>query len=236
MSEQQVEKDFSYVSGERQTATTISKIRKDHLARYEYALQFLQKNAADIKDAEIADVFCGNGYGTGLLAGSLGVKSALGIDGSKDAIEAAKKYFALPNTEFESRYFPFEIRKNAYSAIVCFESIEHVDNPELLLANLVAGLKDGGYLFLSTPNEDAMPFSINKKWFKYHTKHFTVEYISALAEKQGLTLLNRVGQDVYTVKEKRVIAVNDKASMALEPFRAGHQFCIMAFMKKNWLA
>jgi methylase of polypeptide subunit release factors len=79
-------KDFSYESGERQTAINIKGIRKDHYSRYVYAIEYLQQHAGDLSNARIGDIFCGNGYGTWMIATSINAKKVIGIDGSKDAI------------------------------------------------------------------------------------------------------------------------------------------------------
>ena len=82
-------KDFSLNSGERQVATSIENIRKDHLYRYEYAINKIKKLLKD--NCSILDIFCGNGYGSYLISKSLPQCSICSVDGSKEAIILARK-------------------------------------------------------------------------------------------------------------------------------------------------
>jgi len=66
-------------AGERQVASTLDGIRRDHVARYEWASQQF------FGDRRVIDVACGVGYGTWMLAFN-GCR-VLGYDANREAIE-----------------------------------------------------------------------------------------------------------------------------------------------------
>lgn len=73
-----LDRDFRLDSGERLTALHPDALPPDAIARYEFAREVL----ADLPGPLLgADIFCGNGYGTHLLAQSLPCFMH-GIDGS----------------------------------------------------------------------------------------------------------------------------------------------------------
>ena len=122
----------------------------DHLARYRFALQWAPQS-------RILDVCCGVGYGTFLLA-ACGARDALGIDISDEAIARAAQQPALPVLRFAQRdactQYP---DSGTWDLVTCFEGIEHVEKPELLLKCVFEALRPGGVAVLSTPNADAFP-------------------------------------------------------------------------------
>lgn len=192
------EKDFSYQSGERQTATVLSSIRLDHSSRYKLAAAIASRHwNGRSEEAQVLDLFCGNGYGSQILANELKAY-VTGIDGCKEAIAVASEHYSTPRTTFAMRRFPFELPSTQYDLITCFESLEHVEDPEHLFSLLAASLKPGGILFVSTPNEASIPFALNATWFRHHVKHFRDEEMLAMAAKQGdLRFAGRFGQKVY---------------------------------------
>lgn len=223
-------KDMSYGSGERQTATRIASIRKDHIERYLYAVRMITTFSKDVDS--IGDIFCGNGYGTWLLATRLTPCSITGIDGSAAAIDIAKGHYCTNTTTYTHTLFPFTLSSCVYSAIVCLESIEHVNDPPLLFRTLASALKPAGVLVLSSPNEHVIPFSKNKKWFRHHVRHFTDQDILKFADSCGMSEINRAGQSVYTLKRGKVKGLSKDATMSIDESGHEHQFTIFTF-KKN---
>lgn len=184
-------KDFSLFSGERQTATNISDIRLDHLLRYQYAKDYIEHNIHKIHSC--LDLFCGNGYGTYFLSKAFSEIIFNGIDGSEDAIKCAKDHYSLINNSFETKVFPFS-HFNTYDLVVCFESLEHVENESSLISLICNSINKGGYLLLSVPNEDLHPLSLNPHPF--HFRHYTYEEVFAKFNPK-FEILNWYGQNTY---------------------------------------
>ena len=99
----------------------------------------------------VLDAACGEGYGTGLLAGA-GARSAVGVDVDEPTVAHARaKYPAAEFIEADVRQLPFE--DGAFELIVSFETIEHVSDPELCSTSSGGVLTDDGLLLISTPNK-----------------------------------------------------------------------------------
>ena len=137
---------------------------RDHLARYLFAAHF-------VAGLSVADLCCGNGYGSNLLfaAGAVRVK---GIDIAAEAIVAAEQHYIGPEFEVGAADQPLDL--SGFDVAVCFEGIEHVTDPDQLLANM-----RGTHLaVLSSPNAEFFPggFSGNP----HHRREWTRSEFEAL--------------------------------------------------------
>lgn len=225
-------KDFSYTSGERQTATAFGDIRRDHTARYVLATDYVKQGLSPSPvPLEGLDLFCGNGYGTWLAANQLHAH-VLGIDGCEEAIAIAHRHYRAERATFVAKLFPFALPTEAYDFIFCFESIEHVNEPEALFAALARALKPGGLLFVSTPNEATMPLALNAQWFRHHVRHFRVDELVGLARQQGeLEIRSQFGQKVYRLQRGRVGGIDETLDMLPQADCVGAHFFIQVFAK-----
>jgi predicted SAM-dependent methyltransferase len=228
-------KDFSYASGERQTAIRIQEIRPDHTSRYRLSIAILEQHLARASHPLVGlDLFCGNGYGTWLASNVLGAH-LLGVDGSEEAIRVANRHYATPRTVYAHKCYPFDLPGETYDFITCFESIEHVQEPEALFGTLVHSLNPGGVLFVSTPNEAAMPLALNLKWFRHHLRHFTdADMIALAASRPEIAHVAQFGQKVYCVDQHgKVISVDESLDMLPTVNCNGAHFFIHLYLKKG---
>lgn len=191
-------KSYALNSGERQTGKTIQEIRADHVNRYELAAKLIKRELSTKSDIKGMDVFCGNGYGSLLLEQETGAEIT-SIDGSKEAVEFAKKYYGNDKIKYSYKRFPFKIKKNSYDFIVSLESIEHVKNDILFLNRIYEALKPNGLLIISTPNSEKNNLKINVNHFHY--RHYTNEEFIQIARSIGFELLEMYGQDAYSVNQ-----------------------------------
>jgi SAM-dependent methyltransferase len=113
---------------------------RDHLARYLFAAHF-------VAGRSVADLCCGVGYGSNLLldAGAVRVK---GVDIAADAIAVAKQHYAGPEFELGAADQPLDLRE--FDVAVCLEGIEHVADPDQLLANMAGA----DLAVVSSPNAE----------------------------------------------------------------------------------
>jgi 2-polyprenyl-3-methyl-5-hydroxy-6-metoxy-1,4-benzoquinol methylase len=121
-----------------------------HLIRYEWAARCL----ADWPVRSLLDLATGSGYGAHDLAVRLASTRITGIDYDPDAIEQARRKYALPNLEYrmgDATRWAETIGSEAFDAIVSFDMIEHVVHREIMMESLVRYLAPGGTLLLSTP-------------------------------------------------------------------------------------
>ncbi|MCD2515262.1 class I SAM-dependent methyltransferase [Massilia sp. G4R7] len=171
-------KDYSLKSGERYGSFDLTLIGGDHLWRYQYVVERMAGQEGSLFGA---DVFCGSGYGAMLMSQGLNA-TILAIDGSKDAIDFANRKLNASNVIFANKLFPFELPEAAFDFIASLESIEHVKDFETFFWTLAKALKPGGRLFISSPNQDTMPYD----GYIWHYKHFQPAEVRALAERYGL--------------------------------------------------
>jgi predicted SAM-dependent methyltransferase len=225
-------KDFSYTSGERQTATNFESIRRDHASRYQLATRIIKHHFQHRRDLQGLDVFCGNGYGAWLASTELGA-FVTGIDGCEEAIQKANAHFNTPRTTFSAKLFLFDLPAEAYDFIMCFESIEHVADPERFFFCLSQSLRPGGILFVSTPNEETMPFAINQYWFKHHVKHFRRQEMVDLASRScGLAFAGEFGQRVYRIDpHRKVVGIDETLDMLPQPNDPSPHFFVHLYLK-----
>lgn len=174
------------------------------------------------------DVFCGNGYGSLLIEQKTNAELT-SIDGSKEAVQLAKKYYGNNKIKYTCKCFPFRMKKNCYDFIVSLESIEHVKDDALFLNCLYGALKQNGILIISTPNSEKNDLTVNVNHFHY--RHYTNEEFIRFSRAMGFELLEMYGQDVYSVNQyggmTGVLAPNE---MKLEKNYEG-QFSIFVLRK-----
>src|SRR5512138_1233623 len=109
---------------------------------------------------KVLDVGCGGGILTEALARS--GAQAIGIDLSNDSIEAAKVHARQQGLDIDYRYENIEetASKHAgeFDAITCMEMLEHVPEPNKIIAACSRLLKPGGHAFFSTINRTPKAF------------------------------------------------------------------------------
>jgi len=166
-------------SGERQVATRIEDVRRDHRARYEWAAKNL------VPGSYVIDCGCGIGYGARILADA--GHRVFAVDADAETIEFARERFGHPNIEFyhspaEAIDFP------QAEAAVCFEMIEHVANPRPILKALRAAAP---VLLASVPNEEDFPW---RPEYAFHHRHYTPDQFADLLNDAGYELAECLGQ------------------------------------------
>lgn len=192
-------------NGERQVAPTIAGIRRDHVARYEFAAKLLGK-----RKKRVVDLACGVGYGTALLAEA--GHEVIGIDRSAAAIDFGKLHYRHRRAALHAGDV-MEIagyERGAFDAAVCFETIEHLADPLPMLREL---RRVAGILVASVPNEAVFPF----EGYRFHHRHYTRAQFAALLQEAGFEVTGWYGQvgpesEVEPDIEGRTIVVTAKRS------------------------
>jgi len=118
--------------------------------------------ASGLARARVLDVGCGGGLLSEALARS--GHDVLGIDPAEELIQVAQLH-AL-DSEVEVRY---EVKdasalrateRESFDAVIALEMLEHVPDPRAVVDDLMAMLKPGGWLFLSTLNRTPKAFAL----------------------------------------------------------------------------
>lgn len=148
--------------------------RREHEVRYELVLPYAAGK-------EVLDLGCGYGYGSALLAQK--ARSVVGVDLDRKAISIAReRYREVKNLQFvEDDILNFLLKGTPlkFDLVVLLEVIEHIDAHEKLLEGICQVTKEGGRLFLSTPNKSRHPFfRVNP----HHVRELTPEELLALVQ------------------------------------------------------
>lgn len=123
-----------------------------HVIRYQVAADYVR-----VGD-RVLDAACGLGYGSHLIARNTKAVSVLGIDGSEFAVDYANRNFGNEElgVRFEVGFLPEcleVIPSDSVDVVLSFETLEHVANPEALLAEFQRILAPGGRIVASVPND-----------------------------------------------------------------------------------
>jgi SAM-dependent methyltransferase len=169
------------LTGERQVAPTVDGIRADHVNRYRWAASRLNPGSW------VIDVACGIGYGAKVMADAGHI--VLGVDRDEDAIRYGNKFHAHPLVRLKVGDANALELPSARDAAVCFETVEHLEDPRPLLRSLhnIAPM-----LLASVPNEDVIPFGPG---FAYHFRHYTKQQFEDLLVECGWSVIEWWGQD-----------------------------------------
>lgn len=139
------------------------------------------------KASRILDVGCGKAIFLSFLK-ERGYSNLFGIELSRDEIDFAKKTFDL-----DIEYATIENYSGGdFDAAVLIAMIEHYTNPKESLAAVRRSLKDGGILFISTPNVKRMILRKGvSNYFKFvHTYYFSLETLKSIVQQSGFEILD----------------------------------------------
>lgn len=157
--------------------------RRAHIKRYEKAASYINSN--DL----VLDAGCGLGYGTEIL--SRKTQRVIGMDISSEAIAYAENHYAEDSIDYivddilETDLSQFGV----FDLIVFFETIEHINTPEIVLERFRDNISDEGCLLLSTPNGNT-PYVNNP----HHFREYGANEVKELLERSGFQLEQVLGQ------------------------------------------
>lgn len=137
----QPELDFT---GERFTPECVREIAYEHWHRYAWA-------GRQVAGLDVLDAACGEGYGSYLLGHS--ARAVTGVDIDRQAIEHARRRYAGTTVRFEcADCTQLPLDADSVDAVVSFETLEHLEAQDQLLAEFRRVLRPDGFLLLSSPD------------------------------------------------------------------------------------
>jgi SAM-dependent methyltransferase len=140
-----------------------------HLAVYEW----IAERCAGLR---VADLACGEGYGSAVLAGR--AADVIGVDANPEAHEHARLKYAAPGLRFERGLV--EEFAEPRDAIVFLQTIEHVHEPQALLRRFAEAAPVS---YVSTPNRLTLaPPGAEKSDNPWHLREYTIEQYRELLE------------------------------------------------------
>ncbi|MDD5616425.1 MAG: methyltransferase domain-containing protein [Candidatus Methanoperedens sp.] len=207
-----------------------AQIHYEHIHRYAFASLF-------VKGKKVLDLACGEGYGSNIL--SKETEYVVGMDIDETAVEHARNKYLLQNLEFiQGSILDIPILgSEKFDVIICFEGIEHVEEPERLLSEVKRLLKKNGLFIVSSPNKKTYsddPAYINP----FHKKELYFIDFRDLLNKYFRNLLF-FGQKVYgassiwslppcprSIYEEFIIEKKDNEFYFSDPSKKSPQFFI----------
>jgi SAM-dependent methyltransferase len=145
-----------------------------HLAVYEWI-------AGRVRGRRVADLACGEGYGSDLLAGS--AAAVVGIDANPEAHEHARARYRRQGLRFERGLvedFEGGGGGQSFDAIVFLQTIEHMADPAALLAGFARAAPRA---YVSTPNRLTLaPQGAEKSDNPWHLREYTAAEYRELLE------------------------------------------------------
>ena len=141
--ERDLHMDMLRESGERSDA---------HVVRYQWASRHVRPGD------RVLDAACGLGYGGRVMAWLTEAAAITGVDGSAAAVDYARACFVPDDARlsYVQGMLPADLahyQDASFDVVVCFETLEHVESPEALLAEFRRLLTPGGRLVASVPND-----------------------------------------------------------------------------------
>lgn len=200
------------------------RVVEDHIARYNFAASF-------VKNKSVLDIACGAGYGSNILK-KAGAKSVLGLDINKNALKYANKKYQIRNITFSYGDINKLSFKEKFDTVVCFETVEHIQNDLLAIKNLYRALIPGGLLIISSPNRPITSPKTNnindKPLNKFHVREYTPNELRSLLVKGGFSHVETYGQRPRLYLRWRLF--NSLYEIAFNPNYRAH-----SKLKKLWL-
>lgn len=161
-------------TGERFLPEVAGQIAFEHLHRYHVA-------AALCTGKRVLDVACGEGYGSNILR--LATDDVTGVDIAEDAVAHARERYARDGLKFVvGSAAELPLPDGSVDVVVSFETIEHHDQHEEMLCEVLRVLRPGGLLIMSSPNKQY--YTVEAEYHNpYHVKELFREELIALVSR-----------------------------------------------------
>jgi len=140
----------------------------------------------EIINWDILDI--GSGYGVWLQWFDKSNHMA-GVESSTQASQVAKDVFGIE--VYQTDFLANDLQGEAYDLVTGLAIIEHFNDPLEALVETNRLLKNGGYLFLQTPDIHGMVLrqGISRYFKVVHTYYYSLASMSSLLEKAGFEII-----------------------------------------------
>ena len=168
--------------------------KPDNLSNLEFVRNLTPYVAvrAIVGGKSVADVGCGTGHGAWLLAKS-GAERVAAVDIDQERIrQVAALCGDVDNVNasvMDAQHLDFD--DESFQVVACFEVIEHLPRPDMLLSGIRRILARGGVAAITTPNRRVRLLPLQRPWNREHLREYTLGgFQSALAKHfPSLTVL-----------------------------------------------
>ena len=147
-----------------------------HLVVYEWI-------AAQVGGRRVVDLACGEGYGSAVLACG-GARSVVGVDANLEAFEHARLKYGGSGRGPTFERTMIELWDGDVDCAVFLQTIEHVQDPDAVMARLRELVGPDGVAFVSTPNVLTLaPEGAERSGNPWHVKEYRGTEYRALCER-----------------------------------------------------
>jgi len=115
-----------------------------------FELPMFQQLGLDVKDKDILEIGCGNGYG-GYLVNQLSPKSYIGLDIMEEQIEIARQSYSQYEFILQDATDLSRFAKASKDVVIIFGVLHHIPDWRKVIDEIARVLKPGGNLFLEEP-------------------------------------------------------------------------------------
>lgn len=142
------------------------------------------------KTGNILDVGCGNGH---FLAEAK--KNGWKVYGTEYTDRAMEICRSKEINMFQGKLNPKDFGAIKFDVITSFEVLEHINNPQEEIQNFNQLLREGGVVYLTTPNFDSLSrYMLKEKWsiieYPEHLCYYTVSTLNYLFKRSGFKKLS----------------------------------------------
>jgi SAM-dependent methyltransferase len=142
-------------------------IEAEHVVRYRWA-------AAAAAGKRVLDAGCGTAYGTAMLADA-GATEVVGVDLAESVLESVRAEMPDSVNLRSGDLRALELDDDSFDLVVCFEVIEHFEEPLTVLDQLARVLAPGGTLLISSPNRGVYPAGNPHHFHEFTPAELTTE-------------------------------------------------------------
>jgi SAM-dependent methyltransferase len=136
--------------------------------------------ASRVGGRRVVDLACGEGYGSAVLART--AISVVGVDANPEAFDHARLKYSGPKLTFERNML--ELWEGDVDCVVFLQTIEHVQDPDAVMARIRALIGRDGVAYVSTPNVLTLaPEGEERSGNPWHVREYRAEEYRALCER-----------------------------------------------------
>ncbi len=160
--------------------------------RKEPTFSYLKTNQPQGK---LLDVACGNGL---FLRHAEKIWQCQGVDSSKEALKIAKENVKKSTLSLGEAEKVDKLGKAKFDIVTCFDLLEHVDNPAIVIEKIRTVMKDDGLCAFSMPNGDSIGKNRKQKnWYAFadttHKWFLSREHWEQIFSYSGLVVMKNWG-------------------------------------------
>ncbi|CAK9886693.1 MAG: putative S-adenosylmethionine-dependent methyltransferase/MSMEI_2290 [Candidatus Erwinia impunctatus] len=171
-------------------------LREEHYQRYQYVASFSR--------GVVVDCACGIGYSAPIFLSNPAVVSYTGLDVDREAIAYAQEHNTT-NSRFEHGSIlalPFD--DCSIDTFISLETLEHLEQPELAIAEVKRVLKPNGVFICSVPTEHYENFCISLYGPNpYHIQAFSLDALKTLLQTKFMYVdIAVIAQELVSIVHK----------------------------------